>query len=119
MAQPKEHNKPIARQSVRLTEAVQLVHTDDDGDILTLLRRLRDKYLAKAAETDEKAFGPKREQIKEAAERYRDAADAVGILITQGLELKKCEEETSAPVDQTEEILSDIAVQQDIVDSLT
>ncbi len=81
------------------------VSVSDDGDILQPLKRVRDKYIAKAAELKEKAYGENRVKILAAAESYTRMADSVGRLI--GLIDVSTLVEEPAPVDQTEEILSD------------
>ncbi len=85
------------------------VSVSDDGDILQPLKRVRDKYIAKADELKEKAYGVNRVKILEAAANYESTADSVGRLI--GLIGVSTLVEEPAPVDQTEEILSDIAEQ--------
>jgi hypothetical protein len=57
------------------------VSVSDDGDILQPLKRVRDKYIAKADELKEKAYGVNRVKILEAAESYTRMADSVGRLI--------------------------------------
>jgi hypothetical protein len=59
---------------------------EDTGDIFQPLKRLRDKYLAKAAELKEKAFGDNRQMILEASERYSRCAASVDRLITVSAE---------------------------------
>ncbi len=81
------------------------VSVSDDGDILQPLKRVRDKYIAKAAELDAKAYGEHRELIKQTAANYESMADSVGRLI--GLIDVSALVEEPAPVDQTEVILSD------------
>ncbi len=81
------------------------VSVSDDGDILQPLKRVRDKYIAKAAELKEKAYGENRVKILAAAESYTRMADSVGRLI--GLIDVSTLVEEPAPVDQTEVILSD------------
>ncbi len=96
-------NKP--QQSAWKTAAPSTVTVADEGDILRPLKRVRDKYIAKAAELDAKAYGEHRELIKQTAAHYRTMADAVGRLI--GLIDVVTLVEEPAPVDQTEVILSD------------
>ena len=72
-------NKP--QQSAWKTAAPSTVTVADEGDILRPLKRVRDKYIAKAAELDAKAYGEHRELIKQTAAHYRTMADAVGRLI--------------------------------------
>ena len=81
------------------------VITEDNGDILLPLKRVRDKYTAKAAELKEKAFGDFREQILAAAESYTRSADRVQSVI--GVMFLTDFVEGAAPVDQSETILSD------------
>lgn len=54
---------------------------EDDGDILAPLKTVREKYLAKAAELDEKAFGDKTLLILRTAAHYRTMADCVNRVI--------------------------------------
>ena len=100
-------NKP--QQSAWKTAAPSTVTVADEGDILQPLKRVRDKYIAKAEELKGKAYGENRVKILAAAESYTRMADSVGRLI--GLIDVSTLVEEPAPVDQTEEILSDIAVQ--------
>ena len=93
-------NKP--QQSAWKTAAPSTVTVADEGDILRPLKRVRDKYIAKAAELDAKAYGEHRELIKQTAAHYRTT---VGRLI--GLIDVVTLVEEPAPVDQTEVILSD------------
>ena len=94
-----------AARSAWKSVAPTAVSVSDDGDILQPLKRVRDKYIAKAAELKEKAFGDNRAKILEAAANYESMADSVGRLI--GLIDVVTLVEEPAPVDRTEVILSD------------
>jgi len=86
---------------------VSVVELEDNGDILAPLKRVRDKYVAKADELKEKAFGENRAAILEAAATYIEMAELVGRLIyaIDGATY----EEPVAPVDKTEKITSEKA----------
>ena len=62
-----------------------------DGDILTPLARVRDQYLRRAARTQERAYGDKKDVLTEVAAGYRQSAEAVDRLITLG----NCQTNTS------------------------
>ncbi len=85
------------------TTAPTIEAATDDGDVLLPLKNARNKYVAKAAELREKAFGDNRAAILEAADNYTAMAEAVGRLIG----VISAAPEESAPVDQTENITSD------------
>jgi hypothetical protein len=87
---------------------------EDDGDILMPLKRVRDQYIRRAVEIEEKAPGKgasdeedkaKRARMLEVAAGYRVAADAVQLCIG----VIRCQDlvEAPAPVDQTETVLCD------------
>jgi len=87
---------------------------EDDGDILLPLKRLRDQYTRKAEEIDDKMPGKGASDEKDKAKRqsmlrlaafYRSVADSLQRLI--GVASVTDFIEAPAPVDQTEEILSD------------
>ena len=89
----------------------------DDGDILTPLRRVYHRYLDKVTDLNEKIPGPGASDEKDKLQRarmletiawYNRAADLVAELITN-TELVACPLDESAPVDKTEEILSEAA----------
>jgi hypothetical protein len=66
----------------RSVAPVAIDAVEDAGDILQPLKRTRDRYIAKAEELKEKAFGDNRQIILEASERYSRWADSVERLIT-------------------------------------
>lgn len=71
----------MAHKVTALRAAEQEQRFDGDGDILLVLRNVRDEYNCKAAELDEKAYGDNRAKIQAAAAAYRQAADNVQRLI--------------------------------------
>jgi len=109
------NDKAIARQTLRVVKQEALLH-DDDGDILLPLKRVRDLYMKRAAELDEKMPGigasdpddvAKRASVLKNADFYHNAANAVQFAIG----VMRCQDftEASAPIDQTELIASDIS----------
>lgn len=88
-------------KSVASTEVI----TEDNGDILMPLKRVRDQYATKADELKEKAFGDNRELILLASENYTRMADCVQRII--GVMSLNDFVDGTAPVDQSETILSD------------
>jgi hypothetical protein len=87
--------------------ATTVTAEEDAGDILKPLKRVRDKYIAKVAELEEKAYGDNRAKILELAASYQRMADSVGRII--GVIDAATFVEVAAPVDQTERILSDVS----------
>ena len=109
------NDKATPKQTLRAVEKEALLH-DEDGDILLPLKRVRDQYTKHAEELDAKMPGPgasderdkiKRAKMLETAAEYRKSADAVQRIIG-GLYNTVDFPEPSAPVDQTELILSDV-----------
>ena len=104
-------NKPAAKQTLRIVTQEQAL-LEDDGDILTPLRRVYHRYLDKVTDLNEKIPGPGASDEKDKLQRarmletiawYNRAADLVAELITN-TELVACPLDESAPVDKTEEI---------------
>ena len=113
-------NKPAGqKQTLRVIEQEKAL-LEDDGDILAPLKKVRDKYTNRAAELDEKMPGSgasdaadiaKRSAMLKTAAFYRRMADCVQRII--GVVDVSTLVEATAPIDQTELILSDVAAQEE------
>ena len=55
-----------------------------DGDITTVLKRVREHYIAKAAEFEAKAFGENAEEFRRVQLYYANCAEIIQGLIVQG-----------------------------------
>jgi hypothetical protein len=108
-------NKPAGQKQTLCVVAQEKYMLEDDGDILAPLKKIRNQYVKRANELDEKMPGLGASDVADIAKRaamlkvaawYRKAADAVQFTIG----VMRCEDfvEAPAPIDQTEIILSDV-----------